>query len=105
MVLSLIVNRCLRSDVYLSLRLRGSALTPQQARPAQCKAAGRRRSAGIADKLMKDKPMELILIVVLLVVLFGGGFGFYRGGYYRQRGPVGMAYSGCTWSASCSGGW
>lgn len=44
----------------------------------------------IADELMKDKPMELILIVVLLVVLFGGGFGFYRGGYYRQGGPVGI---------------
>jgi hypothetical protein len=27
---------------------------------------------------------------VLLVVLFGGGFGFYRGGYYRQGGPVGI---------------
>jgi hypothetical protein len=39
---------------------------------------------------MKDKPTELILIVVLLVVLFGGGFGFYRGGYYRQGGPVGI---------------
>jgi hypothetical protein len=39
---------------------------------------------------MKDKPMELILIVVLLVVLFGGGFGFYRGGYHRQGGPVGI---------------
>jgi len=24
---------------------------------------------------MKDKPMELILIIVLLVVLFGGGLG------------------------------
>jgi hypothetical protein len=34
--------------------------------------------------------MELILIIVLLVVLFGGGFGFYRGGYYRQGGPVGI---------------
>jgi hypothetical protein len=44
----------------------------------------------VADELMKDKPMELILIVVLLVVLFGGGFGFYRGGYYRQGGPVGI---------------
>jgi hypothetical protein len=39
---------------------------------------------------MEDKPMELILIIVLLVVLFGGGFGFYRGGYYRQGGPVGI---------------
>ena len=45
--------------------------------------------------MMKDKPMELILIVVLLLALFGGGFGFYRGGYYRQGGPVGIAaYSG-----------
>jgi hypothetical protein len=24
------------------------------------------------------------------VVLFGGGFGYYRGGYYRQGGPVGI---------------
>jgi len=39
---------------------------------------------------MKDKPMELILILVLLIVLFGGGFGFYHGGYYRQGGPVGI---------------
>jgi hypothetical protein len=39
---------------------------------------------------MKDRPMELILIIVLLMVLFGGGFGFYRGGYYRQGGPVGI---------------
>ena len=34
--------------------------------------------------------MELILFIVLLLVLFGGGFGFYRGGYYRQGGPVGI---------------
>jgi hypothetical protein len=40
--------------------------------------------------LMKDKPMGLILIIVLLLVLFGGGFGFYRSGYYRQGGPVGI---------------
>jgi hypothetical protein len=39
---------------------------------------------------MKDRPMELILIIVLLMVLFGGGFGFYRGGYYRQGRPVGI---------------
>src|SRR6202023_4004022 len=45
---------------------------------------------GLPTKLMEDKPMELILIIVLLVVLFGGGFGFYRGGYYRQGGPVGV---------------
>jgi hypothetical protein len=37
---------------------------------------------------MKDKPMELILIILLLVVLFGSGFGYYRGGYYRQGEPV-----------------
>jgi len=30
------------------------------------------------------------LIIALLFVLFGGGFGFYRGGYYRQGGPVGI---------------
>jgi hypothetical protein len=24
------------------------------------------------------------------LVLFGGGFGFYRGGYYPQGGPVGI---------------
>jgi hypothetical protein len=51
------------------------------------KAASRR---GLPAILMKDKPMELILIIVLLLVLFGGGFGFYRGGYYRQAGPVGI---------------
>ena len=34
--------------------------------------------------------MELLLIIVLLFVLFGGGFGLYRGGYYRQGGPVGI---------------
>ena len=34
--------------------------------------------------------MELVLIIVLLVVLFGGGFGYYRGGYYRQGGPIGI---------------
>jgi hypothetical protein len=45
---------------------------------------------GLPAKLMKDKPMELILIILLLVVLFGGGFGFYRVGYYRQGGPVGI---------------
>jgi hypothetical protein len=39
---------------------------------------------------MEDKPTELFLLIVLLVVLFGGGFGFYRGGYYRQGGPVGI---------------
>jgi hypothetical protein len=39
---------------------------------------------------MKDNAMELILIIILLMVLFGGGFGFYRGGYYRQGGPVGI---------------
>jgi hypothetical protein len=34
--------------------------------------------------------MGLLLIIVLLFVLFGGGFGLYRGGYYRQGGPVGI---------------
>jgi hypothetical protein len=53
-------------------------------------AAANRRLARIAGKLMKDRPMELILTIVLLLVLFGGGFGFYRGGYYRQGGPVGI---------------
>jgi hypothetical protein len=24
------------------------------------------------------------------IVLFGGGFGFYHGGHYRQGGPVGI---------------
>src|SRR5882724_1394114 len=40
--------------------------------------------------VLKDKTMELLLLIVLLFVLFGGGFGFYRGGYYRQGGPVGI---------------
>jgi len=39
---------------------------------------------------MKDKAMELILIIIPLLVLFGGGFGFHRGGYHRQGGPVGI---------------
>jgi hypothetical protein len=44
---------------------------------------------------MKDKPMELILIILLLVVLFGGWFGFYRGGYYHQGDlSESVAYSG-----------
>ena len=55
-----------------------------------CKAASAAARHGLPTKLMKDKPMELILIIVLLMVLFGGGFGFYRGGYYRQGGPVGI---------------
>jgi hypothetical protein len=33
--------------------------------------------------------MELILIIVLLMVLFGGGLGFFRSGDYRQGGPAG----------------
>jgi hypothetical protein len=32
--------------------------------------------------------MGLILLIVLLFVLFGGGFGYYRGGYYSRGGPV-----------------
>ena len=54
------------------------------------------RSSALFSKIrcllpvMKDKTMELLLIIVLLFVLFGGGFGFYRGGYYRQGGPVGI---------------
>src|ERR1700719_1751749 len=54
------------------------------------KAAGPRSARDCRRKLTEDKPMELILIIVLLVILFGGGFGFYRGGYYRQGGPVGI---------------
>jgi hypothetical protein len=34
--------------------------------------------------------MELILLVVLVVVLVGGSFGFYRSRYYRPGGPVGI---------------
>jgi hypothetical protein len=40
---------------------------------------------------MKDRPMELILIIVLLMVLFGGGFGFYRGVYIVKADPSGAA--------------
>jgi hypothetical protein len=43
---------------------------------------------------MKDKPMELILIIVLLVVLFGGGFGF-AAAITVKADPLGSAaYSG-----------
>jgi len=34
--------------------------------------------------------MELILVIFLLILLFGGGFGYYRGGYYGR----GIGYSG-----------
>jgi hypothetical protein len=34
--------------------------------------------------------MELILIAVLLAILFGGGFGFYRSRHYRRGGAVGI---------------
>jgi integrase len=30
--------------------------------------------------------MELILIIIPLILLFGGGFGYYRGGYYGRGG-------------------
>ena len=73
--------------IFYSLT-RAAPLHSRLDRPAR--KAARRRSARIADNLMKDKPMELILIILLLVVLFGGGFGLYRGGYYRQGGPVGI---------------
>ncbi len=43
------------------------------------------RSAGIADKTDQRQTVELILIVMLLMVLFGGGFGFYRGGYFVRE--------------------
>lgn len=32
--------------------------------------------------------LEIVLVAVLLVVLLGGGFGYYRGGYYA--GPYGF---------------
>jgi len=31
----------------------------------------------------------LILVIVLLIVLFGGGFGYYRSGYHRRGGGYG----------------
>lgn len=31
--------------------------------------------------------MELILTIILLIILFGGGFGYYRGGYHSRGGP------------------
>jgi hypothetical protein len=37
--------------------------------------------------------MELILVTILLIILFGGGFGYYRGGYHT-RGVL-MASAGC----------
>jgi len=30
--------------------------------------------------------MELIPVIILLIFLFGGGFGYYRGGYYGRGG-------------------
>jgi hypothetical protein len=33
--------------------------------------------------------MELILIIILLIILFGG-FGYYRGGYHTRGGPYGI---------------
>ncbi|HEV2334099.1 MAG TPA: DUF3309 family protein [Stellaceae bacterium] len=34
--------------------------------------------------------MNLILLVVLLIFLFGGGFGYFRGGYYARGGGYGI---------------
>jgi hypothetical protein len=34
--------------------------------------------------------MELVLLIFLLVLLFGGGFGYYRGGYYGRGGGYGI---------------
>jgi hypothetical protein len=31
--------------------------------------------------------MKLIFIIILLVILFGGGFGYYRGGYHTRGAP------------------
>jgi len=28
--------------------------------------------------------MEFILVIVLLILLFGGSFGYYRGGHYGR---------------------
>jgi hypothetical protein len=32
----------------------------------------------------------MILIIGLLVLLFGGGLGFYRSRYYEPGGPIGI---------------
>jgi hypothetical protein len=80
----------LRSDVCFAPLVVWLAATLQPARPPGVKLPAGAVRQLTADELMKDKPTELILIVVLLVVLFGSGFGFYRGGYYRQGGPVGI---------------
>ncbi len=34
--------------------------------------------------------MELILLIFLVILLFGGGFGYYRGGYYGRGGGYGI---------------
>jgi hypothetical protein len=30
------------------------------------------------------------LVIILLILLFGGGFGYYRGGYYSRGGGYGI---------------
>ena len=34
--------------------------------------------------------MEFILVIVLVIFLFGGGIGYYRGGYYSRGGGYGL---------------
>jgi hypothetical protein len=77
-----------RSIIHTFDALTWSLLHSRIDRPSWPAASAARH--GLPTNLMKDKPMELILIVLLLLVLFGGGFGFYRGGYHRQGGPVGI---------------
>jgi hypothetical protein len=38
----------------------------------------------------RETVMEMILLVVLVILLFGGGFGYYRGGYYGRGGGYGI---------------
>ena len=71
--------RATRPIIHIFYSLNGSPFHSRLDRPLGKLPAAARH--GLPTKLMKDKPMELILIILLLVVLFGGGFGYYRGGY------------------------
>ncbi len=67
--------------------------------PAVCHQLGVRVSNGcdllsppaLSDAAEAEKPFwELNLIIILLILLFGGGFGYYRGGYYSRGGGYGL---------------
>jgi hypothetical protein len=62
-------------------------------------AAGSDAGRSTGDRSISQRPiccrrgenvMELVLLIVLLVLLFGGGYGYYRGGYYGRGGGYGI---------------